>query len=223
LLAARTAAELDACESFGRRADRLATAGQLTRGELVDRERAFSDALRLKLAKVGAAVEAAKPLDVSAHCAPPKKLTFDPRSNDGNVEYLMQSELPGAPPTDEPLRVLSMHASDIVLGYFLKWTAVGGVRRDDEASAWDQGIFERVHHLEYVVVVVPRVHDAKKGEGALDAYLAEIDSGKVLCGFHVNARGNTALQGKWYWSSLWEDGRKNFFAAAREELKIRGE
>jgi len=169
--------------------------------DLLTQNQAWNDRLLGQLPQLAAAV-AAMPLTADSTCAPPGKLTYSPKSDAGDTDYLMYEGMLhiGKVATEEKSE-LDFHFHEGLISSYLAWVDPANQyfigrpgHASERATPLLRDIFRRVKSLKYLVIIKPQPVDRARGDVVIDTYLVDLQATKPLCGFSVTAHADPNLK-----------------------------
>lgn len=168
--------------------------------DLLKQSQAFNDQLLGQLPKLAAAV-AAMPLTWDSRCHAPSKLTYSPKSDAGDTDYLMyEGLLRVGKSSEEEKSELDFHFHEGLISSYLAWADPANKyfigrpgHASESATPLVRDIFRRVKSLKYLVVIKPQPVDRERGDVAIDTYLVDLKSLQPVCGFSVTAHADPKL------------------------------
>lgn len=169
--------------------------------DLLQENKTFSAMMLSRMAQLPAIIDE-MPIYAESRCKPPGKLTYAPKTDAGDTDYVMYEELKriGKGENADAEKGQIDLSSDGLLPYFLVWTDSASKyylgrpgQSGERATPLVRDTFRRVKNLKHLVVIKPRPIEREAGEVSLDTILVDLKALKPLCGFTVTARADPKL------------------------------
>lgn len=169
--------------------------------DLLQENKAFNDQLLGQMPKLASAVSAMSVYPEST-CRPPAKLTYSPKSDAGDTDYVMYSALTQVGRGgEEDKSELNFHFHEGLISSYLRWAdpanqtffigRPGNVGQ--RATPLVRDTFRRIKNLKYLVVIKPQPVNREAGDAVVDTFLVELKTMQPVCGFRVTAHADPNL------------------------------